>query len=532
MSKRFLSIFLCAAMILTVSTGCSDSTANSTTSQPSSTDVSAFSTPTGTITMTGFGCSFPGQASWGDMLLFEELEKRTGVHIDWEYMEQSPQTTERVNMMFASGDMPEIFIRAGQGATDRATVVKWGNSGLVLDMASLIKEHAPHIQAMFDKYPAIRASNTTPDGKIYVLPTVYDYDVAQVFRTFQINTNWLQRVSKEEPQTLDEFLDVLRAFRDQDANGNGDAIDEVPYSAHNFEFCMRGILASYGMNWAYNMPAVFTDSSYACAATSDEFKAALECLNLMYKEKLLDPEIFSQTNARFHGMLPDDKYGCVVFGLTSNAGEVVAPQLKTLPPMIGPSGADNRPWSFYTPVVKSDCSSFITKNCKDPVAAIKWLDYLYSEEGSDLVWLGVKDVTYKENEDGTFSYVDDILYAPEGYAKKLGQYSITWGNGTEPGMFTQRQLRPGYENTTMEENVATVKPFLQDVATTPLPIMSADQEEEWQMINEELNPYLKEMWAKFVSGEASFDQWDDYCKTAEQLGLSRAVEMIKEATGL
>lgn len=99
-------------------------------------------------------------------------------------------------------------------------------------------------------------------------------------------------------------------------------------------------------------------------------------------------------------------------------------------------------------------------------------------------------------------------------------------------MFTQRQLRPGYENTTMEENVATVKPFLQDVATTPLPIMSAEQEEEWQMINEELNPYLKEMWAKFVSGEASFDQWDDYCKTAEQLGLSRAVEMIKEATGL
>lgn len=45
-------------------------------------------------------------------------------------MEQSPQTTERVNMMFASGDMPGIFIRAGQGATDRTAALKWGEAGL------------------------------------------------------------------------------------------------------------------------------------------------------------------------------------------------------------------------------------------------------------------------------------------------------------------------------------------------------------------------------------------------------------------
>lgn len=66
----------------------------------------------------------------GNHALVRGTGKRTNIHIDWEYMEQSPQTTERVNMMFASGDMPGIFIRAGQGATDRTAALKWGEAGL------------------------------------------------------------------------------------------------------------------------------------------------------------------------------------------------------------------------------------------------------------------------------------------------------------------------------------------------------------------------------------------------------------------
>lgn len=542
-AKKLLTLILAAVMLLTCFAGCASKEAPAVTTaatqaaaetkEPASEEKDVPSLPLPEkVNLKGFGCSFAGQAPWEEMLLFKELEERTNIHIDWEYMEQSPQLTERVNMMFATGETPDVMIRVGQGGSNRDTVIKWGENGLVLDLAPLIEEYAPNLQAMLEKYPDVRSAITTPEGKIYVLPTVYDYKAFQVFRTLQINTYWLERVGKDVPETLDELVDVLKAFRDQDANGNGDPNDEVPYSAHTFEFTMRGIASSFGLNWAYGMPAVFKDGKYENAATSDEFKACLEYLKMMYEEKLLDPEIFSQTNARFHGMLPADEYGCVVFGFTPNAGAEVAPQLKSLPPMIGPSGADNRPWSFMTSVVKSDCSCLIPATCTDPVSTIKWLDYLYSEEGSDLMWLGVKDVTYVENPDGTFSYVDSILNAPEGYSKKMGEYCITWGSGTEPGVFTERQLSPGYENTDMEERVAIVEPFLQDVAVTVMPILTADKQEEWEMITDELNPYVKEMWAKFVSGEASFDQWDTYCKTAESLGLSRMEEMIKEAAGL
>ena len=522
--KKAASFVLALALTASMAAGCSSG--SSSAPAPSSGDGGGE-----TVTLTGFGCSYPGQAPWETMPLFQELEKRTNIHIDWEYLEQSPQTTERVNAMFASEEMPGIFIRAGQGAANRTTVLKWAEAGLVIDLAPLIEEHAPNIKAMFEKYPAARASNITPDGKIYLLPTIYDYKPYQVWRTMQINSDWLERVGMSEPTTLDEFADVLRAFRDQDANGNGDPTDEIPYSAHNFPIVLRGILPGFGLNYAYDLPCKFEDGQFVDMVTSDEFKAALEYCHMLYSEKLIDQEIFSQTNARYHGYLPDDRFGVVMLHQTLNAGSV-APSLKGLAPLTGPAGEDARVWSFYNPVVYNNCSSFITSNCEDPVAAIKWLDYLYSEEGSDLVWLGIEGETYKDNGDGTCTYLDKIATDERGFAAAMGEYSIVWGGGTEPGLFTERQLGPGVELTTMLENEARVDPCLQEEASTPLPIMTTAQEAQYKRLTQEINTYKNEMWAKFVTGDVGFDQWDEYCRQMEALGIQELDALIKEAIGM
>lgn len=154
------------------------------------------------------------------------------------------------------------------------------------------------------------------------------------------------------PTTLDEFADVLRAFRDLDANGNGDPTDEVLYSAHNWRNCMRGILPGFGLNFNFNFPVTYdeTTNTMAFAATTDAFKAALEYMKMLYSEGLLDQEIFSQTNTRFHGMLPNDEFGVVLLPQTLNAGPA-APDLMGLEPFIGPAGADKRVWSYNSSYV-------------------------------------------------------------------------------------------------------------------------------------------------------------------------------------
>lgn len=66
---------------------------------------------------------------------------------------------------------------------------------------------------------------TAPDGHIYTIPYVCT-DTTVGYSPY-INTKWLENVGMSTPTTTDEFEAVLKAFKEQDANGNGDASDEI-----------------------------------------------------------------------------------------------------------------------------------------------------------------------------------------------------------------------------------------------------------------------------------------------------------------
>src|SRR5699024_41996 len=83
---------------------------------------------------------------------------------------------------------------------------------------------------MFQQYPGSEGQITQLDGNIYSLPVVNECYHCSVPNKFWINKTWLDNLGLEMPTTLDEFYDVLVAFRDQDANGNGDPNDEIPFA--------------------------------------------------------------------------------------------------------------------------------------------------------------------------------------------------------------------------------------------------------------------------------------------------------------
>lgn len=163
---------------------------------------------------------------------------------------------------------------------------------------------------------------------------------------------------------------------------------------------------------------------------------------------------------------------------------------------------------------------------------MKWLDYLYSEKDANLTWMGVEGTTCKVNEDGSFDYLPLIAEDPAGFSAAMDDYSIIWGNGKEPGCFTEKQLEPGLSLSTVIANTEKVKPFLQKVTSTPLLILSADKQSEYNYLQSEVKGYAQEMWAKFVTGEADFDAWDEYCEQLEKIGYRDLEKFLKDATGM
>lgn len=114
---------------------------------------------------------------------------------------------------------------------------------------------------------------------------------------FFLNDDWLKRLNLERPTNVEELTEVLRAFKAQDANGNGDASDEVPLEMGldaSF-YGVRYMLPMFGVpadpdKWIY----LDNDKKVQFAPTQQGFRDCMEWLHTCYSEGLTDPEIISQ----------------------------------------------------------------------------------------------------------------------------------------------------------------------------------------------------------------------------------------------
>ena len=150
----------------------------------------------------------------------KKAEDAAGVEIEWQ--EITADWGQKKGTMLASGDIPDLFI--GGNVISDADFAQF--SGLFQDMTELLPK-APNVQAMFDEKPETKVIATQPDGKIYGLPKYQRFWPASATRQY-INQKWLDNLGLKMPTTWDELYDVLVAFKEKDANGNGDPNDEIP----------------------------------------------------------------------------------------------------------------------------------------------------------------------------------------------------------------------------------------------------------------------------------------------------------------
>ena len=99
--------------------------------------------------------------------------------------------------------------------------------GVFIPLEGYFEKYCPNISAMLE-LPGVREKMTAPDGHIYTIP--YVTKDAIVGYSPYINEQWLENVGMGMPATTDEFAAVLKAFKEQDANGNGNPNDEIPFS--------------------------------------------------------------------------------------------------------------------------------------------------------------------------------------------------------------------------------------------------------------------------------------------------------------
>ncbi|SFS52048.1 ABC transporter substrate-binding protein [Paenibacillus sp. BC26] len=536
------SILLTCALSVSMVSACSSnngnnngtgSATNNETSAPASKEevaglnTAGFPIVNDKITVKGFAAKLFANADWNNLKLWQEYEKMTNVHMVWDTT-QKDSLKEKRNILLAGGEYPELFYAS---AFSRSDLFKYGKQGVFVPLNDLIDNYAPHFKALMDKYPIIGKGITMPDGNIYGLPTIYDPEFKSVFyNTPWVKKEWLDKLGIAEPQNLDDFYNMLKAFKEKDPNGNSKQ-DEIAWGGVGTTGLLGYLKGSFGLNNHGNSNAyVDTDPSTGklrFVATDPNYKELLQYVNKLYKDGLLEKDIVSvqgeEIDAKGTGGLLAIIDNVDPVAIYNQQGYVGLPVLK------GPHG--DQTYTYIGSPLGNIGMFVLTDKAKNQEAMMRWMDYFYSEEGIKLFFMGWKDQTYKEHADGTVDYTDEIKSNPNGLSldQAVSQY-LVWPGGYYPG-FVKQQFFKGAEGlpTSVENAKKSEALTLKPDQIWPAFNFTSEEQTELTTLATDIQTYVDEMRDKFIVGNASFDEWDNYVATLNKMGLDRYIAIYQAA---
>ena len=480
--------------------------------------------------------------------MYEEL---TNVHVNW-IVANSSDSAQQLNLSLASGDYPDIYMCGF--STDQ--IVSYGmGEGVFIPLEDLIEEHAPNMKAILDADPRIKEKITAPDGHIY---TFYRFDGTQSpFSRLWIFQPWLKAYTDAtgngEPQTLAEFRTMLEYFRDHDMNGNGDATDEIPLLG-TYAWDHEG---SDPMYWIMNCFTLFPsnllyvkDGQAVFAPTGDAYREGLKFVRELVKDGLLDEVTYTQDLNQYRAVVnvteeKDMKVGVAAAPyymrfVTQSIYADAYEDFYFLAPVEGPTGLRQTDYKQTGSIL----NWVITSAYEDPVAAIKWLDYLTTpymvtyanlgDEGTDWVFNG--------------EYNAEFCNAPviERFTTTLNAEGSTTQNRRWTGWLSRIFLPDGYRShydlpTTLAtiNSAAASETYMKYAVNVGIPEIVWTTDEDLALEDAELatqiTDYAANMWTQFILGTIDINddaQWEAYEKGLQNYGLERWLEIKAEMWGL
>lgn len=455
-------------------------------------------------------------SSTGEFYMLNEFKKQTNVDVELEIYAYE-NATEKLNLALNSGTYADVI--GGWTLSDSMILTYGVEQGVFIPLEDIYAEYCPNISAILD-LPGVREKMTAPDGHIYTIPYVCG-DTTVGYSPY-INTRWLENVGMEMPTTTDEFEAVLKAFKEQDANGNGDATDEIPFSTDPNNKHLEAMAGYFGLPMNKQGLTVLDDGSTAFAATSSTYREFLSWFNKLYEQGLVDQEIFTQDSATWEGKGNQDMYGVsIAYGSSEYAGYVVGPEKSEYDALPVLNTDNGGVWLRDTPgnsVYRTQ--AVITDNAEHPEIIARWFDNAFALENGIGCAIGpVGVVTFKEG-DG-YRQIDAATLDEE------TQEKVSWGNLWPQSLpkYTPIGFKTIQDNPLYDEKKAVETLYEPNLTKGVIesPWIEMDSVEIYSEYASAINDYFTQQQALFISGEQDVDDdaaWQAYIDGFEGLGLS------------
>ena len=457
-----------------------------------------------------------------EMTMYKELEKISGKKINFQHP-PAGQAGEQFNLMVVSReftDMVEHDWPSYPGGPDKAI-----SDGIILDLTELIKEHAPNYYKAISENPVYKKQVSTDSGKLFGFAALN----TGKYRTFGgmiIRKDWLEDLGLSMPETIADWENVLRAFKEQKGASAPLTLANNTFSGNHFNNAFNVGLSNYLDNGIVKMPQL-----------EPSYKEYLTLMNKWYKEGLLDNEYDTNNGTVVDAKMTNGSSGATygyiggTIGKYANAMKEKDPKYRLAATQFPVMNAGDE--ANFLECQKEANTPFvaITSACKDPVGAVKWLDYLYSEEGTALKNFGIEGLTYnKEGE--SFVYTDEIISNPNGYSIPEAMVRHFRANAPSPG-YNQHEdyLMQYYQLQEQKDALIMWSKYTPNAAKTIMPPVTPTQDESEEIISlqSDIDTYSSEMILKFIKGDEPLENYDNFVEQLKKMGAERYLEILQNA---
>lgn len=401
-STRLVAIFFIIASLLTLAACGSSNNGGNTSPGNSSTNTEQGTGGDGALEPITFSWfSADPVSNWNNMQdkVGQEITRRTGVTLQAQFaMDQNA-----IPLMIASGDYPDLISPKGDAA-------KLVDAGALLDLRPLLEEHGQNILKVYGDY-IDRLRWSKDDDAIYILPSLnaVDHQYMDIGGAFHIQHEALKATGYPELKTVKDYEETIKKFLEENpTTEDGQKRIGITFLADGWRILIGVTNPAFLTTGAPDDGEVYIDPEtyevtyhYRRPVEKEYFR----WLNHINNIGLLDPEAFTQKEDQYKAKIATGRVVGVIdqdwgFQDAVNSLKAEGKFEQTYAHFPITLTEEYKDHQLQSSGFMGGWGTGISVNCKDPVRAIKFLDFLASEEGQILINWGIEDEHYYYDEEG------------------------------------------------------------------------------------------------------------------------------------
>lgn len=490
---------------------------------------------------------------WSQNVFLKEIEEKANIKLEI-ISTPSSDSLEKRNLMLAGDGYPDLLLTDWTAILTKSDIMQFAvKEGIFLPITEYVDKYGNNMKRIFDENPAYREGSTAPDGEIYGFARFSECYHCSAYPKIYFRQDWMDKLNLEMPTNTEELREVLRAFVNEDPNGNGekDEIGLIGATTWNtpVEFALMG-MSFQTVKPDFWLSLGADGESVEFSPSTDAYREGLRYIKSLYDEGLIDPTSFTQkedimaqtvrTEPHVVGMYVCDH---AAMGY-DNSDPVEAENYQILIPVAGPDGFRRQGQNANEGTI-TGFEAVITDKCQYPEAAFRLIDeFFYDDDYNMMRFKGKEGLGWERAAEGAKNvfggearYV--VLSVPEEDKEENDKYGFGVGPQADVASFRLAML-PEVENVYLQENyeqritldTQKVEEFIPEKRLEYNPFIPLEMTDEYAEIQTNLNSFVRKTIVQFITGERDIENgWEEYLSELDSYRVDRYVEIYKTAIG-